>query len=54
MKSALNKYEFLLTSGKWNVIYPEQVQIVALTTVEGKIKDNKIKLSKSVTTYLKI
>ena len=50
MTADLNKYEVLLTSGNCNTIFPEQYQIVYLTTVVEKLKDNNIKISKLVKT----
>ena len=50
MKSAIIKYEILLTLGNWNTISPEQEQIVDLTTVAEKFKDNNLNIPKSVNT----
>ena len=50
MKADINNYEVLISSGKWNVIYPKEYQIVDLTTVMEKLKDDNPKLSKSVKT----
>ena len=46
MTSALNNYEVLLTSEKWNKITLEHEQIVELTTVVDKLKDNNQIISK--------
>ena len=48
MISALNKYELLLTSWKWNTISPEQYQIILIISVVEEIKDNNLKLANSV------
>ena len=46
MTEALNVYDVLITSGKYNGMYPEQEQIVSLTTVVNRLKDDNRKLSK--------
>ena len=48
MTAYLNKYEVLLTPVNWKYMSPEQDQIVALITVVDKLKDDNLKLSKSV------
>ena len=50
MTAVFNKYEVLITSKKCNYMYPEQEQIMALTTVVEQIKGDNIKLSKSAKT----
>ena len=50
MTKVLNKYKVLLDSGKWNAVYPEQKQIVVLTTVMEKLKYDKLNKSKSIKT----
>ena len=47
MMEALNKYEVLLASIKWNAISPKRENIMATTTVIEKLKYDNLKLSKS-------
>ena len=53
MTTVLNKYKVLLTAGKFNVMYPEQEQIIALNTVIDKLKYDNLKVFKYIDTYPK-
>ena len=46
MKAALKIYKVLLTPVKRNKIYPEQVNIIALTSIVKKLKYVNLKLSR--------
>ena len=48
----LNKYEFIFSSGKCNIIPPKKEQIVSLATVVEKIKYDNLKLSKFIKNLL--
>ena len=45
---ALNKYEVLLASVKWNTMPLEQYQIIALASVSEEPKDDSLKISNSI------
>ena len=45
VNTSLKKCEVIISWGKKNMIYPEEEQIVALTTVVEKTKDDNNKIS---------
>lgn len=49
MTFALNKYETLVKDGRWNAKSAEQEQIVALTAEVKELKDNNLKLARTIT-----
>jgi hypothetical protein len=48
MTLALNKYEMISKMDQWNAKTQEQEQIVALTAELGKIKDDNLRLARSI------
>lgn len=48
MQLALNKYENLIAEDKWKAMSPEQEQLVALNAEFEKLKDENLKLSRSI------
>ena len=50
MELALNKYENLVTEGQWRVLSPADEKLEALNATVDKLKDENLRLSKSLKT----
>lgn len=48
MTPALNKYKILTSTDQWNAVSAKQEQIIALTSTVEKLKDDNLKLAKSI------
>jgi hypothetical protein len=48
LQLALNKYENLVTEGRWKALTPEQEQLMALSATVDHLKDENLRLSQSL------